>query len=77
MAVTARFTNERRVPFGPPDARIRVAEAADLDGDGFLDIVVIDEARGVAIYHGRKDGGFAQRVATRQRQGHAVRADGR
>jgi hypothetical protein len=55
----ARFANERRVPFGPPDARIRVAEAADLDGDGFLDIVVIDEARGVAIYHGRKDGSFA------------------
>ena len=55
----ARFTNERRVPFGPNDARIRVAEAADIDGDGSIDLVVIDEARGVAIYRGLKNGGFA------------------
>ena len=26
-----------------------MAEAADFDGDGWLDIVAIDEARGVAI----------------------------
>jgi hypothetical protein len=55
----ATFSSLKRVPFGPPDAAIRMAEAADLDGDGFLDIVAIDERRGVAIYFGQKDGTFS------------------
>jgi hypothetical protein len=58
----ATFSNLRRVPFGPPDATIRMAEAADFDGDGLLDIVVIDERRGVAIYFGQKDGTFSSGV---------------
>jgi len=59
----ATFPNTRRVPFGPPDARIRMAGAADLDGDGVLDIVIIDEERGVAVYFGQKDGTFSSSVA--------------
>jgi hypothetical protein len=49
---------ERR-PFGPPDATIRSAEPADLDGDGVLDLVVIDERTGPAIFRGRADGTHA------------------
>jgi hypothetical protein len=59
----ATYSNARRIPFGPPDAAIRMAEAADFDGDGLLDIVAIDERRGVAIYFGRKDGTFSPGVS--------------
>lgn len=59
----APFSNLPRIPFGPSDATIRMTEAADLDDDGSLDIVVIDERRGVAVYSGQKDGGFAAGVA--------------
>jgi hypothetical protein len=55
----ATFSSLKRVAFGPPDATVRMVEAADLDGDGFLDIVAIDERRGVAIYFGQKDGTFS------------------
>src|SRR5262245_54199302 len=55
----AAYSNLRRVPFGPPDAAFRMAEARDLDGDGLLDIVAIDERRGVFIYFGQKDGRFS------------------
>jgi VCBS repeat protein len=58
----ASFSNSRRVPFGPSDAGIRMAEATDLDGDGILDIVAIDERRGTAIYFGRKDGTFSSGI---------------
>jgi hypothetical protein len=58
----AGFSDSRRVQFGPPDATIRIAEAADLDGDGLLDIVAIDERKGVAIYFGKHDGTFASGV---------------
>ncbi|HUF23142.1 MAG TPA: FG-GAP-like repeat-containing protein [Vicinamibacterales bacterium] len=58
----ASFPVARRIPFGPSDARIRMAEAADLDADGLLDIVAIDEARGVIAYFGQKDGTFSAGV---------------
>lgn len=48
----------RRVPFGEADANIRMAVTADLDRDGALDIVAIDEARGVRAYYGNGDGTF-------------------
>ncbi len=53
------FTAARTVPFGAPDAHIRMTEAADFDGDGLLDIVAIDERRGTAIYFGQRDGTFS------------------
>jgi hypothetical protein len=59
----ATYSNLRRVPFGPADAAIRMAEAADLNGDGLLDIVAIDEKRGVAIYFGQKDRTFSAGTA--------------
>jgi hypothetical protein len=55
----ATFSNLKRVPFGPPDAEIRMAEAVDLNGDGMLDIVAIGERLGVALYFGQKDGTFS------------------
>lgn len=44
-----------RHPFGPPDAAIRSAKAADLNGDGLLDLAVIDERSGPAVFHGAPD----------------------
>jgi hypothetical protein len=65
----ARFSDQRRTPFGPPDAAIRVAEAADLDGDGRLDLVASDERRGVAIYFGAPDGRFSPGTSIVERAG--------
>lgn len=48
-----------RRPFGPSTAAIRTAAPADLDGDGVLDLVVIDESTGPAIFRGRADGTFS------------------
>jgi len=59
-APKAQFSDTRRVPFGPPDASIRAAEAADFDGDGLMDIVAIDERNGVALYRGQRGGTFTQ-----------------
>jgi hypothetical protein len=50
------------LPFGPADAQLRIAEAADFDGDGALDVVAIDEEKGPALYVGRGDGTFAPPV---------------
>ncbi len=50
----------KRIPFGPPDAEIRVAATADLDGNGIMDIVAIDERQRAAfIYFHQRDGTFA------------------
>ena len=55
----ASYLDSRRVPFGPPNAHIRMSEAADFNGDGILDIVTIDDtARTVTIYFGKPDGVF-------------------
>ena len=50
----------KRIPFGPPDATMRMAAAADLTGSGRLDIVAIDERRGTFIYFNRPDGTFSE-----------------
>jgi len=52
----ANFT--KRIPFGPPDATIRVAAAADLTGSGRVDIVAIDAQRGSFSYFDRPDGAY-------------------
>jgi len=60
----ATYSSARRIPFGPPDANIRMVGTADLNRDGLLDIVAIDdEHRGVAAYFGRKGGKFSPGVA--------------
>jgi VCBS repeat protein/FG-GAP repeat protein len=56
------FDSARTIAFGPPNATIRMTEAADLDGDGVLDLVAIDERVGTTIYFGRRDGTFADGV---------------
>jgi hypothetical protein len=48
----ASFPATAKVPFGPPNAKIRMAETADLDHDGLQDIVTIDETTGVIAYFG-------------------------
>ena len=40
----------RQVPFGPPDASIRMSQVADFDNDGRMDLVTIDTRRGVILY---------------------------
>jgi len=52
-----RFASRR--PFGPANATIRSAEPVDLDGDGLIDLAVIDEGTGPAIYRGLADGTYA------------------
>jgi hypothetical protein len=52
----------RRIPFGPPDARIRMVAAADLTGDGRLDIVAVDERHGASIFFNQGDGTFSAAV---------------
>ncbi len=59
----ADFPDSRRIPFGPPDATIRVAAVADLNGDGIPDIVTIDENKGVNIYFGQKDQTFSAGIS--------------
>ncbi|MDH4057797.1 MAG: VCBS repeat-containing protein [Cyclobacteriaceae bacterium] len=49
------FSDNHRIPFGPSDARIRMASVADFNNDNILDIVVIDETKGVNLYLGQKD----------------------
>jgi hypothetical protein len=51
-----------RIPFGPADAQVRVAAAVDLDGDGRLDVVTIDERRGVTAVVGTGDGRFGDPI---------------
>jgi hypothetical protein len=58
-----RFSTGNRIPFGPPDATMRMAEAGDLDHDGLLDIVAIDERHGVRIYFRQRDSTFASGAA--------------
>lgn len=57
------FSDARRIPFGPPDANIRVAAVADFNGDGLLDIVAIDEFKGASLYFGQKDRTFSKGIA--------------
>jgi hypothetical protein len=57
------FSDNHRIPFGPPDATIRVAAVADFNGDSLLDIVTIDENKGVNIYFGKKDQTFSEGIS--------------
>jgi hypothetical protein len=48
-----------KVPFGPKDASIRMAQAADIDSDGNMDIVAIDTKKGAVIYFQVSEGVFS------------------
>jgi FG-GAP-like repeat/FG-GAP repeat len=50
----------KRIPFGPPDATVRMVAAVDLTGSGRVDIVAIDEQRGTFIFFNRPDGTFSE-----------------
>lgn len=52
-----------RRPFGPASATYRSAYAADLDGDGLMDLAVIDEMGSAATIRGLPDRTFAAPVA--------------
>jgi hypothetical protein len=56
----AAFAAASRVPFGPPDGTVRMALAGDFDGDGLIDLALIDdEHKRVELCYGAKGGGFA------------------
>ncbi len=49
----------RAIPFGPATASIRMTAAADLNGDGRLDLVAIDERHGASLYYAAGEGYLA------------------
>lgn len=49
----------QRRAFGPPNASIRSAEPTDLNADGVIDLVAIDDETGPAIFWGRTDGTYS------------------
>ena len=51
-----------RIPFGPSDAVIRMSQAADLNRDGVLDIIAIDQKRGALICFGSRSLKFSRVV---------------
>jgi len=57
--VDMAYSDAHRIPFGPPNATIRMAAVADFNGDGLADIVTIDEFKGVYLYYGQKDQRFS------------------
>jgi hypothetical protein len=57
------FTDAHRIPFGPSNATMRMAAATDFNGDGILDIVAIDENKGVDLYFGQKDQAFSEGIS--------------
>ena len=54
-----KFSDTRRIAFGPGNATIRVAAAADFNGDNLIDIVTVEERKGTSLYQGQKDNTFS------------------
>lgn len=52
---------QRRIAFGPATAAIRISAAADVNSDGRLDLVVVDERSGPAFYLQQSTGTFGER----------------
>ncbi|MGC4034773.1 MAG: VCBS repeat-containing protein [Chitinophagaceae bacterium] len=58
-----QYSDNRRIPFGPTDATIRVAAAADFNGDAIPDIATIDENKGVTIYYGQNGSAYSAGIS--------------
>lgn len=56
-------------PVGPKQSSVRAAVAADLDGDGVVDLVVGDAKTGMFIYRGRGRRAFAEPAAVGEKSG--------
>ena len=65
----ASYSTEHSIPFGAPNVTIRMTEAADLNGDGLLDIIAIDEERGTEVYLAQRGGTFSERIAVGEPRG--------
>lgn len=61
-AKNADLAHLRSVNFGTSTAQIRIAAAADFNGDGKMDVVSIDEETGVSLYFGKGDGTFEKPI---------------
>ena len=57
------FPDTHRIPFGPSDATIRMAAVADFNADNILDVVAIDEHKGVNLYFGQNDQTFSAGIS--------------
>ncbi|HEV8283155.1 MAG TPA: VCBS repeat-containing protein [Chitinophagaceae bacterium] len=57
------FSDTHRIPFGSSDVTIRMAAVADFNRDNILDIVAIDENKGVNLYFGQKDQTFSAGIS--------------
>jgi hypothetical protein len=57
------YSDSHRIPFGPSNATIRMAAVADFNGDGLLDIVTIDENKGINLYFGQKEQTFSEGIS--------------
>lgn len=56
-------------PFGPKNSTVRAAVAADVDGDGMLDLVIGDAKTGLFIYRGQGKRAFHEPVAIGEKSG--------
>lgn len=57
------FSDNHRIPFGESDATIRVASVGDFNADNILDIVAIDENKGVKLYFGQTGETFSAGIS--------------
>jgi hypothetical protein len=57
------------VPVGPKESNVRAAVAADIDGDGTVDLVVGDAKTGMFIYRGKSQRTFAEPFALGDKSG--------
>lgn len=58
-----KFSDSNRIAFGPSDVTVRVAAVADFNGDSLLDIVTVDERKGVHLYFGQKGQSFSPGIS--------------
>ena len=57
------FSDTHRIPFGPTNVTIRMAAVADFNADNILDVVAIDEHKGVSLYFGQNDQTFSAGIS--------------